>query len=302
MKDIYMNNVSIKSIIVELRKNNINLEFNGDSSVVLSNANSLSESKDFSLSFYRGDNANEINKLIDHKGLIIISYHIAGQITREGNYIITDYPDLAFCLAAKLFKPKTLPFIHHSAVIADEAKIASSVKIGANVVVGPDVEIGENVIVENSVSLNHCIIGDSSHIFPGVRIGSSGLGSHRDANGLWHSFPHFGGVRIGKNVIIQDNCVIARGTLNDTIIQDGTQIGPMTCIAHGVVIEKNVFISQAVIIAGSALIEEDAIIFGHASIRDGVIVGKNSLVGLGSVVVRNVSEGNRIYGNPAKGY
>lgn len=297
-----MNNISINSIIVQLRKNNIKHEFIGDSLAVLANVRSLSDSNDCTLSFYRGDNANEINKLIAHNGITIIGYNIASEITREGNYLITEYPDLAFCIAAKLFGPQMQPSIHPSAIIADEAKIATSVSIGANVVVGADVEIGENVIIENSVSLHHCTIGDSSHIYPGVRIGSSGLGSHRDANGLWHSFPHFGSVRIGRNVVIQDNCVIARGTLNDTTIRDGTQIGPLTCIAHGVVIEQNVFISQSVIIAGSALIEEGAIIFGHASIRDGVIVGKNSLVGMGSVVVKNVLKEKKIYGNPAKGY
>ena len=161
-------------------------------------------------------------------------------------------------------------------------------------VIGPDVRIEEGAVIK------HCTIGANTHIFPGVKIGSSGLGSHRDETGEWHHFPHTGSVVIGSNVTIQDNCIIARGSLNQTIIEDGVVIGPLSCIAHGAHIKKNAFISQSVTVAGSVVIEEGSIVWGNASIRDGLKIGAHSTIGMGAVVVKNVIAGSTVFGNPAK--
>ncbi len=295
-----MSRITIETILSELKDKAIDFEFKGRHSLEIKVAKAISDFQEACISFYRGAVYDVISDIPAETGLLIIKPTIAAHIQKKGNYIITNNPDLAFCIAANLLKPKFEPFVHPTAIIAKDAIIANDVYIGANVVIGPEVQIKNRAIIEESACLKHCIINDKTHISPGVKIGSPGLGSHRDQSGKWHSFPHFGKVIIGQNVIIQDNCVLARGTLNDTIIDDGVEIGPLTWIAHGVQIKKNVLIGQAVTVAGSAIIQEGVIIWGRAAIRDGIIIGKQAIVGMGAVVVKDVPANVTVLGNPAK--
>ena len=147
----------------------------------------------------------------------------------------------------------------------------------------------------NNADLNSGVI-----LQTGVAIGSPGLGSKLDVNGKFHDFPHFGRVGIGEDTIIQDRTVINRGTLNDTIIGSNVRIGPQGWFAHGVTIGDSCFISQGATVAGSVIIGKHSKIWGNVSIRDGIIVGESAVVGLGSVVTKNIPDNELWFGNPAK--
>jgi UDP-3-O-[3-hydroxymyristoyl] glucosamine N-acyltransferase len=69
-------------------------------------------------------------------------------------------------------------------------------------------------------------IGKNCKIQPGTVIGADGFAYERleDTFEL-ERFPHIGGVVIGNNVEISSNCSIARGSLSDTIIGNGTKLG-----------------------------------------------------------------------------
>ena len=190
--------------------------------------------------------------------------------------------------------------MHPSAIISPSAIVHPTASIGAHVFLGDDVSVGAGVIVEELSSLKNCTVADGSHIFPGVRVGSSGLGSHRDLNGTLHHFPHFCKVQIGRNVLVQDNSTIARGTLKDTILEDGVVVGPLSWIAHSVHLQPNVFVGQSVTIAGSVSVGKDTQIWSHAAIKDGLIIGESCVVGMGSVVTHNIPSNTRVFGNPAK--
>ena len=53
-------------------------------------------------------------------------------------------------------------------------------------------------------------------------------------------------------------------------------------------------------LCGSVKVGDNVWIAPNASIRQGLTIGDNAVIGLGSVVVKNVSEGKTVKGNPAK--
>ena len=105
---------------------------------------------------------------------------------------------------------------------------------------------------------------------------------------------------IGDNVEIGANTCIDRGTLGDTVIEDGAKIDNLCHIAHNVHLKKNSVIIALSMIAGSCVVEEGAWVAPCSAVREGRTVGKNSLVGLGSVVVKDVPEDTVVMGVPAK--
>ena len=102
---------------------------------------------------------------------------------------------------------------------------------------------------------------------------------------------------IENNVIIGDNVTIKCGVyLWDGItIEDNVQIGPnVTFINDKYPRAKQPFKLQ------KTLIKRNASIGGGVTVLGGVTIGENALIGAGSVVTKNVPEGELWYGNPAK--
>lgn len=294
-----MNSFRIKDALDLLIRNDIKYHFTGMDDVVINNAKSISQLSTSSLSFYRNNDPEPLKHLFDQTNLIILRKDIKTDLP-EGNYIFTENPSLVFNIIGSLLIPLNSPIIHPTAIIAPSATIGQNSSIGAYSIIGNDVQIGNECIVMDHCVINNAKVGDNSIVHSGVKIGNAGLGSYLDENGNFHDFPHFGEVIIGNNVVVQDNAVINRGTLNDTEINDNTRIGPLTSIAHGAKIGKSCFISQSVTIAGSASIGDYVKVWGNASIRDGIAVSENSVVGMGAVVTKNIPSGETWAGNPAK--
>lgn len=296
-----MNKIFIKDIINTLDKNKIAYNFHGNDKAFIYGICTYTDLKENKIGFYRGKKISDIPKPNQKNCTLIINKSIEDTYTKDlCNVFFVDDVDLVFCLIGNLLKKLPDPGIHPSAVVSIKANIDSTVTIGANVSIGNNVTIGKKTIIEAGSVINDAIIGSNVHIFPGVKIGSSGLGSHKDKDGRWHHFPHSGKVIIKNNVVIQDNAVIARGSLSDTILEDGVVIGPLTWIAHNTKINKNVLVGQSVKIAGSVQIDNGAIIWSGACIKDGTRIGKSSVIGMGSVVVRNVPDSTLFVGNPAR--
>jgi UDP-3-O-[3-hydroxymyristoyl] glucosamine N-acyltransferase len=296
-----MSEVSISQICELLIKNSIRFDYVGDEKIQLLRLQSLDRLTNGSLGFYRGVEIDYLSRFINSQVVLVVKYDLKEfELQSDANVFYVENPDLVICIIGKLFLQDVYTGIHSRALVDPTAIVGKNTSIGANSILGAGVVIGQNVIIEEDVVIKHCTIGDNCHIHSGVKIGSPGLGSHRDSNGVWHHFPHFGRVVIGNNVIVQDNSTIARGSLTDTILHDGVIIGPLTGIAHNVVIDRNVLITQAVTIAGSVKIGEGSIIWGNASVRDGLVIGSKSVIGMGSVVVKNVPNNVVVIGNPAK--
>tara|TARA_B100001057_G_C22868713_1_gene957754 strand:- start:4097 stop:4735 length:639 start_codon:yes stop_codon:yes gene_type:complete len=109
---------------------------------------------------------------------------------------------------------------------------------------------------------------------------------------------HGGNIKIGNHVGLNGNTIVSRKLIK---IGDDTMIGPNTMIldsdGHNVAPDKRWGNSSD---AEEIIIENNCWIGMNCIIMKGVRIGKNSVIGAGSVVVKNC-EPNSVYaGNPAK--
>ncbi len=200
----------------------------------------------------------------------------------------------------EFFVQKPTPGIHPTAIIDKEAVIAQTASIGAYVVIGKSI-IGENSVISSFVRVyDDVIIGRDCFIKEGAIIGGAGFGFERDDDGNRFRFPQIGGVRIGDHVEIGGNTCIDRGALSNTIIGDYVKIDNLCHIAHNAMIGNNAVIVACAEVSGSCVIGDNTWVGPNACIRDQRHVGCNTMIGMGSVVVKNVGDDEICAGNPAR--
>lgn len=101
---------------------------------------------------------------------------------------------------------------------------------------------------------------------------------------------------IGENCfILEDNTLQPFTTIgNNVVLWSGNHIG------HHSVIEDNVFFTSHVVMSGHCHIKKGAFLGVNSTLRDGITIGENSIIGMGSVVTKNVPDNEVWVGNPAK--
>jgi len=210
-------------------------------------------------------------------------------------------PKLCFSIVVnKYFVEKPKPGIHPSSVIHPSAKIHSSVYIGPNCSIGI-AEIGEDSILYGNIFIyDNVKMGKYVTINSGTVIGAEGFGYNRMKDGTSIQFPHLGGVIIEDDVEIGSNTSIDRGALANTIIKKGAKIDNLVHIAHNVIIEEDAWIIANAMIGGSTIIGKTAYIGPSTCIRDVIKIGTEALIGMGSVVTKNVPDSEIWAGNPAR--
>lgn len=220
----------------------------------------------------------------------------------EGKVLIrVKNPKRALAIVGNTFYVKKIePGIHPTAIIDKEAVIAESASIGAYAVIGK-VFIGEGTIVSPFVRIyDNVKIGEGCFIKEGAVIGGAGFGFERDEEGNRYRFPQIGGVRIGNHVDIGGNTCIDRGALSDTILEDYAKIDNLCHVAHNAHIGKNAVVVACAEVSGSCVVGEDTWVGPNACIRDQRSIGANTMIGMGSVVVKNIGDNEVWAGNPAK--
>jgi UDP-3-O-[3-hydroxymyristoyl] glucosamine N-acyltransferase len=187
-------------------------------------------------------------------------------------------------------------FIHPTAHIGANVRLAPGVVVGAGTqieedavieahcVIGRDCRIGrKSRLYPHVVVYDDCQLGSGSTIHSGTVIGADGFGFAKGERS-WIKIAQLGAVRIGDDVEIGSNCSIDRGTIDDTIIEDGCKLDNLIQIAHNVRIGAQSVLAACVGVAGSARIGERCMIggsvgiLGHLSIADDVTVTPMSLV------------------------
>ena len=171
--------------------------------------------------------------------------------------------------------------------------------IDANTTMGCNVAVGHNVLIGSNCTLQNCIVGNNVIIHPGVRIGQDGFGYSISDAGL-KKFPHIGRVIIQDNVEIGSNTTVDRGSLNDTVIGEGTKIDNQVQIAHNVTIGQNCAIAGQVGISGSVSIGNGVMIGGQVGIKQHRKIGDNVQIAAGSGVTLSIPSNQRVAGNPAR--
>lgn len=215
------------------------------------------------------------------------------------SYIEVDNPRLSFAKIIKKYflEKKIKKGINKSCIIGKNCKIDKSVSIGANSVIGNGVLIGGNTIINSNVVISdNVIVGDNCYIKSGAIIGEDGFGFEIVKNKPPVKIPQIGSVVIGSNVEIGANSGIARGTLNNTIIENGVKIDDHVHIGHNCHVSSNTIITACVEISGSVNIGKNCWIGPNSSIIQKIDIGENSTIGIGSIITKNIKKNKKVMG------
>lgn len=182
-----------------------------------------------------------------------------------------------------------------------------------------NVKIGKDAVIEDFVVIGHPPRGKKDGNLPTI-IGEGAV--------IRSGTVIYAGNKIGKNFQTGHNVTVRE--LN--IIGDDVSIGSLSCLEHrmkignGVRIHSQVFIPEYselrdgcwlgpnVVLTNAPhplcpkvkeclkgpTVEERAKIGANSTILPGVIIGKDSLIGAGSVVVKDIPAASVVAGNPAK--
>jgi UDP-3-O-[3-hydroxymyristoyl] glucosamine N-acyltransferase len=244
------------------------------------------------------------NEHMNLKGLVITDLDesfLTQTLPNPVSYIIVDDPKYFFAALfqeisgnikekfLESYSPTTHPHVHESALISTGAKIGRGAIIGRNCVILEGVSIHDSVILGESVQVRQNSV-----------IGGIGFGFAVGKGKPPLRMPHFGGVVIGNNVEIGSSVNIDRGTYGNTEVGSNVKIDNSVHIAHNVKIGSRTLIIANSEISGSVQIGSDVWIAPNVSIREKTIIGDRALIGLGSVVIRNVDPDTTVIGVPAR--
>jgi sugar O-acyltransferase (sialic acid O-acetyltransferase NeuD family) len=102
--------------------------------------------------------------------------------------------------------------------------------------------------------------------------------------------------RIGRGVLIFQNCTVS----NSAVLGDHVVALPHTIVSHDCLLDDYAVATSAVIVGSVAKVGRNCYLGSGCSMLPGVKIGEGSMVGLGTVVLRDVAPGKVVVGNPAR--
>lgn len=186
------------------------------------------------------------------------------------------------------------------AVIGDAAEIGDRAWIGSHSVVGAGAKIGADVRLHPHVTLySGATLGDRVTVHSGARIASDGFG-YVFRTGAHEKIPHVGRCIVGNDVEIGANSTLDRGSIDDTVIGDGTKIDNLVHIGHNVRVGRLCLLMAQVGVAGSSRVEDGAILAGQVGIAGHLTVGAGARLAAQAGVISDVPPGETWGGYPAR--
>lgn len=263
----------------------LSLELHGNEDQVISSICSVEDLKSHALKFSTLPMEETINGVV-----------IGPSSLKAETLLISNNPRLHFCKALNYMldngylERSELPSRHHpSAYVAPSAVIEDGVIIGENCI------IEHNVVVHRGTSIGkNCIVRSNSVL------GAQGFGFQQDLDETWVRFPQLGRLTIEDNVEIGALNSVCLGAINDTVICSGVKTDNCVHIAHNCIIGKNSILTASAELSGGVKLGKNVWIGPNSSITEKVIIGDDALVGIGSVVRKNVEPASVVAGSPAK--
>jgi UDP-3-O-[3-hydroxymyristoyl] glucosamine N-acyltransferase len=186
------------------------------------------------------------------------------------------------------------------AVIREGAELGDRVWIGSHCVVGAGVKLGSDVRLFPHVTLYPgTTLGDRVSVHSGARIGCDGFG-YVFRGGVHEKIPHAGRCLIGNDVEIGANSTIDRGSVDDTVVGDGTKIDNVVHIGHNVRVGRLCLLAAQVGIAGSCRVEDGAVLGGQVGLSGHLTVGAGARLAAQAGVISDVPAGETWSGYPAR--
>jgi UDP-3-O-[3-hydroxymyristoyl] glucosamine N-acyltransferase len=198
--------------------------------------------------------------------------------------------------------------VHATASVDPSARIGPGVLVGArarigarsvivgNAAIGPEAQIGSDCVVFPGVVLYpRTVLGDRVRIHANAVVGSDGFGYAAGSHGsvkIWH----LGKVVVGDDVEIGAATTIDRGTIKDTIIEDGAIIDNQVQIGHNGHVKAHAIICAQVGMAGNVTVGRGAVLAGGCAVIDKVSIGDRAMVGAMSGISKSVKPGEKMMG------
>jgi len=279
----------------------------GDPASVVTGLATLQDAKPDQLSFLA--NAQYRRYLADCRAaaVLLTSADAEGYF---GAALIVDNPYLAYARVSHLFetRPRAVPGVHPTAVVAEDADVHPSACIGPQVIIESGAHIGADVVIgaqsfvgarsrigaggrlAQRVTLGHdVVIGERVVIQPGAVIGGEGFG-FANAKGVWEKIAQIGGVRIGDDVEIGANTTIDRGALSDTVIGNGVKLDNQIMIAHNVQTGDHTAMAACSGISGSTKIGRHCMIAGGVGMVGHIEICDNAFITGMTMVTHSITE------------
>lgn len=294
--------VKIRDILEFLKGNGYEVVFTGNEEDSVEGFSSLNQYRKYTMTWCK---SNEFWLNTEEKGqnfkLIVLEEGVQPD-NRCSNVITAKGSKAVFFGIIEHFfaEETTLSAVGHGTYIGDKVSIGKNVKIGHNCTIDGNIVIGDNSEIHNNVTIiNKASIGRNCKILSGCVIGHDDFSYTEDENHNKTMIRHYGGVKIEDDVFVGPNCVINRGTIDDTIIGKGTKIDACCHISHNNVIgEKNAMVSGTRLF-GSVKTGENVYI-ASATVKNQLNIGDNAFLGMGSVVIEDVAGDTTVVGVPAK--
>lgn len=253
---------------------------------------------------------------------VLLTQELADEPLGPPTRIVVDDPYRALRVALLVLVPEPVPLpgIHPTAVIGRGASLGPDVAIGPHALLGEGVRLGARsrlgagVVLEDGVSvgddtvLDHHVVcyrgttvGNRVRIKAGAVLGGPGFGYVPSEAGHLR-MPHIGRCIIEDEVEIGSSSCVDRGSVDDTVIGQGTKIDNLVHIAHNVRVGQRCLFMAGVGVAGSVRIGDDAILAGQAGVVHHVTIGTGARVGSQAGVTGDIPEHATVSGFPARAH
>jgi len=175
--------------------------------------------------------------------------------------------------------------------------IENSAIIDSSAVIGKGNYIGHNTIIKGNVT-----IGDNNYIGSNVIIGE--YPQHSTKKFEFKNYTNFSnnkGIKIGSNNVIREFTSIHLPiTSENTIIGNNCYIMAYNHIAHDSVICNHVIMANNIQMGGYSIIHDYANIGLSSAIHQRSTIGAYAMVGMGSIVTKDVLPFMVVMGSPTK--
>ncbi|MFD2552341.1 hypothetical protein ACFSQP_10980 [Bizionia sediminis] len=212
--------------------------------------------------------------------------------------------EIFYKILSYLHKRTSNGHVSKTSVISKTAFLDASVQVDDFCVIEDRVVLEKGVIIGSHCRIHaNTVVKENSIVESGSVIGAQGVAwVWDDSQKTKIVQPQLGGVLINKNCFIGAGAIIVRGSLNEnTVIGENTLLAPGVRLGHGTKVGSFVHFANNVVTGGNVEIGDYSFIGSSATLLPKVKVHEKTIVGAGSLVVKNTAKsGLTLVGLPAK--
>ena len=131
-------------------------------------------------------------------------------------------------------------------------------------------------------------------------IGVEDADIYRPESGACRTLPHLAGTIIEDGCLLLAGAVLAAGDTRATVLGKGSMIGLVGDVGHNCRIGEETLISGKSSISGHCQIGNHTYVAPMSVTTNRISVGDHAYLGIGAVAIKDVPEGEKQFGNPAR--